>query len=159
MEWFHQMLQFNLLIWHISFGLCCSPFSSCPFLLFISNFIVVIYGIKSYDHHFKSHIVSFQYQSRPSPRTYLNAEGIQLFITCLLPQANPAKLKNCELSHMVFIKHGDLKFISSLQNKSPCQSTACAKFSIRKKLSVGSLVSHSLDSAFLRLKESLYKEL
>lgn len=86
-------------------------------MLFISNFIFIIYGIKSYDHHFKSNIACFQYQSGPSPRTHLNAEGIQLFITCLLPQANLAKLKNCELSHMVFIKHGDLKFISTLHNK------------------------------------------
>lgn len=103
-------------------------------MLFISNFIITIYGIKSYDHHFRSNISSFQYQSRLSPRMYLNAEGIQLFITCLLSQANPAKLKSCELSHMVCIKHGDLKFISTLQNKSQCQSTVCAKFSIRKKV-------------------------
>lgn len=38
---------------------------------------------------------------------------------------------------MVFIKHGDLKFISTLHNKSSCQSTVCAKFSIRKMLSAG----------------------
>lgn len=128
-------------------------------MLFVSSFIFIIYGIESYDHHFKSNIACLQYQSRPSPRTYLNAEGIQLFITCLLPQAHPAKLKNCELSHMVFIKHGDLKFISTLQNKSWCQSTVCAKLSIRKKLSVGLLVSHCLGLAFLRLKVSFYKVL
>jgi len=52
----------------------------------------------------------------------------------LLPQANLAKLKNFELSHMVLIKHGDLKFIFALQNKSQCQNSACAKFSIRKKV-------------------------
>lgn len=34
---------------------------------------------------------------------------------------------------MVLIKHGELKFIFTLQNKSQCQNTVCAKFSIRKK--------------------------
>lgn len=35
---------------------------------------------------------------------------------------------------MVLIKHGDLKFIFALQNKSECQNTVCAKFCIRKNV-------------------------
>lgn len=35
---------------------------------------------------------------------------------------------------MVLMKHGDLKFIFTLQNKSQCQNTVCAKFGIRKKV-------------------------
>lgn len=35
---------------------------------------------------------------------------------------------------MVLIKHSDLKFIFALQNKSQCQNTVCAKFSIREKV-------------------------